>query len=65
MIISAKLGDKYGRKQMFILAVLGFALSSLAIGLSVPTTVVIAFRTIQEIFGALYDKFFSTYQDSL
>src|SRR5271167_1462608 len=33
LIFGGKLGDQYGRRKMFLIAVTGFALSSLAVGL--------------------------------
>jgi len=53
MILPAKLGDKFGRKLIFIIGVLGFALSSFAIGVSNSVGAFIAFRAVQGIFGAL------------
>jgi EmrB/QacA subfamily drug resistance transporter len=53
LVLAGKLGDKFGRKATFIFGVTGFALSSLAIGLSGSAVHIITFRVIQGIFGAL------------
>jgi EmrB/QacA subfamily drug resistance transporter len=53
LVLVGKLGDKFGRKKMFIIGVTGFAASSLAIGLSGSAEFVIMYRVIQGIFGAM------------
>ena len=53
LIVGGKLGDRYGRRRMFLIGVVGFALSSVAIGLIGSITGVIAFRVLQGAFGAL------------
>ncbi len=53
LIVGGKLGDRYGRRRMFLIGVIGFALASVAIGLVGSITGVIAFRVLQGIFGAL------------
>ena len=53
LIVGGKLGDRYGRRRMFLIGVIGFALSSVAIGLIGSITGVIAFRVLQGAFGAL------------
>lgn len=53
MIISGKLGDRFGRKRMFILGTIGFGVTSLGIGLCSSVTVFIVLRIIQGVFGAL------------
>ncbi len=47
------LGDRYGRRLVFLIGVAGFALSSLAVGEIGSTTGVIAFRAVQGMFGAM------------
>jgi EmrB/QacA subfamily drug resistance transporter len=47
------LGDKYGRKRMFLTGLAIFTLASLGCGLSANTTQLIVFRFIQGIGGAL------------
>ncbi|GAB3157184.1 MFS transporter [Micromonospora sonneratiae] len=53
LIIGGKLGDGYGRRRVFVIGVVGFALASLGCGLSPSTPVLIAFRVLQGFAGAL------------
>ena len=53
LIVGGKIGDRYGRKRIFLIGVVGFALSSVAIGLVGTIAGVIAFRVVQGAFGAL------------
>ena len=57
LITIGKLGDRFGHKKVFLTGVTGFALSSAAIGLSGPVAssigLVIAFRVLQGVFGAM------------
>ena len=53
LILGGKLGDRFGRRRMFLVGVIGFALSSLAIGLAPNIDLVIALRCLQGAFGAL------------
>ena len=57
LITIGKLGDRFGHKKVFMTGVTGFALSSAAIGLSgtVASSIglVIAFRVLQGVFGAM------------
>jgi EmrB/QacA subfamily drug resistance transporter len=53
LILAGKLGDRYGRRKMFLIGVVGFALTSLGIGLIGSTGGVIALRALQGAFGAL------------
>jgi EmrB/QacA subfamily drug resistance transporter len=57
LITMGKLGDRFGHKKVFLTGVAGFALSSAAIGLSgtiaSSIAMVIAFRLVQGIFGAM------------
>ena len=53
LIPAGKLGDRYGRRAMFLTGVVGFALTSLAVGLSSSIGMVIVFRTLQGVAGAL------------
>jgi EmrB/QacA subfamily drug resistance transporter len=53
LILAGKLGDRYGRRRMFLIGVVGFGLSSAGIGLIGSTTGVIALRVLQGAFGAL------------
>jgi EmrB/QacA subfamily drug resistance transporter len=57
LITIGKLGDRFGHKKVFLTGVTGFALSSAAIGLSGTIAgsigLVIAFRVLQGVFGAM------------
>ncbi|MFH8753726.1 MFS transporter [Streptomyces rimosus] len=53
LILGGKLGDRFGRRTYYLIGVAGFALASVAIGLSGSIEGVIAFRAVQGFFGAL------------
>ncbi|MDT9692210.1 MFS transporter [Streptomyces sp. P9(2023)] len=53
LITAGKLGDRFGHRQTFLIGIAGFAASSAAIGLSESINLVIAFRVLQGLFGAL------------
>src|SRR6266568_4769912 len=57
LIAAGKAGDRFGHKKVFTIGVAGFAASSAAIGLSGSIagsiTLVIAFRALQGVFGAM------------
>ena len=57
LITIGKFGDRFGHKKVFVTGIIGFALVSAAIGLSGITaksiSLVIAFRVVQGIFGAM------------
>ena len=53
LITAGKLGDRFGHKKIFITGIAGFALTSLAIGLSPAIGWVIGFRVLQGLFGAM------------
>lgn len=53
LIPAGKLGDRYGRRLMFLIGVAGFGASSLGVGLIGTTTGVIVLRVLQGAFGAL------------
>jgi EmrB/QacA subfamily drug resistance transporter len=57
LITIGKVGDRFGHKKIFLIGVAGFALSSAAIGLSgtIASSIglVIAFRVLQGVFGAM------------
>ncbi len=50
--VTGWLADRYGRKELFITALLGFTLSSLACGLAWNLNSMVGFRIFQGIFGA-------------
>jgi EmrB/QacA subfamily drug resistance transporter len=53
LIVGGKLGDKYGRKKVFVVGIVGFALTSLGCALSPSIGVLIFFRVLQGVTGAL------------
>ncbi|MGW0334799.1 MFS transporter [Streptomyces sp. NPDC003011] len=53
LITAGKLGDRFGHRQTFLIGVVGFAAASGAIGLSSSIALVIVFRVLQGLFGAL------------
>ncbi|WP_149549736.1 MFS transporter [Streptomyces marokkonensis] len=53
LITAGKLGDRFGHRQTFLIGVVGFAAASGAIGLSDSIALVIVFRVLQGLFGAL------------
>ena len=53
LITSGRLGDRYGRRRMFLLGAAGFTAASVACGLSVTPGMLIAARLVQGSFGAV------------
>lgn len=53
LITAGKLGDRFGHRQTFLIGVVGFAAASAAIGFSSSVVLVITFRVLQGLFGAL------------
>nr|AIA14412.1 drug resistance MFS transporter, drug:H+ antiporter-2 (14 Spanner) (DHA2) family [uncultured bacterium] len=53
LIISARLGDLIGRKQMFVVGMAGFTLASLLCGLAPTPGLLIAARVLQGLLGAV------------
>ncbi len=53
LVFGGKLGDRFGRRKMFFIGVVGFAAASIGIGLAGTVAGVIALRTLQGVFGAL------------
>ncbi|MCW2883001.1 MAG: Sugar phosphate permease-like protein [Sphaerisporangium sp.] len=53
LITAGKLGDLFGHKRVFLVGIAGFALTSLAIGLTSSISMLITFRVLQGLFGAL------------
>ncbi|MHB2028570.1 MAG: MFS transporter [Acidimicrobiales bacterium] len=53
LIPMGMLGDRFGRRRLFLIGVVGFALSSLAVSEIGSVTGVIAFRAVQGVFGAI------------
>ncbi|OON76669.1 MFS transporter [Streptomyces tsukubensis] len=53
LITAGKLGDRFGHRQTFLIGIAGFALASGAIGFSGSVSLVVTFRVLQGLFGAL------------
>jgi EmrB/QacA subfamily drug resistance transporter len=53
LITAGRLGDRFGHKTIYLIGVVGFAASSGVIGLSRSIGLVITFRVVQGVFGAL------------
>jgi EmrB/QacA subfamily drug resistance transporter len=53
LILGARLGDRYGRRLLFIIGAAGFTLCSLGCGISTSTGMLVGFRLAQGAFGAL------------
>lgn len=53
LIFGGKLGDRFGRRDMFFIGVAGFALTSVGIGMIGTVAGVITLRALQGVFGAL------------
>lgn len=53
LILAGALGDRYGRRRMFIVGLAGFGASSLACGLAPTMELLIGARLVQGAFGAL------------
>ncbi|WP_308403064.1 MFS transporter [Streptomyces sp. BV286] len=53
LVLAGRLGDRYGHRRVFTVGVLGFALTSAAIGLAPGIGWVVALRVVQGAFGAL------------
>jgi EmrB/QacA subfamily drug resistance transporter len=53
LLVGARLGDRYGKRRIFLIGIAGFTLASLAAGASVDPVMLIAARLFQGGFGAL------------
>lgn len=53
LITAGKLGDRFGHRQTFLIGVVGFAAASAVIGVAGSVGLIIAFRVVQGVFGAL------------
>lgn len=53
LVLGGRLGDKYGRRRLFMIGIVGFTAASIACGIAPdPATIVVA-RLVQGAFGAL------------
>ncbi len=53
LLVGARLGDRYGKRRIFLIGIAGFTLASLAAGLAADPVMLIAARLAQGGFGAL------------
>lgn len=53
LVVGGRLGDRFGKRRIFLIGIAGFTLASLACGLSVNPAMLIAARLAQGGFGAL------------
>jgi EmrB/QacA subfamily drug resistance transporter len=53
LVIGGRLGDRYGKRRLFLVGITGFTAASALCGLSVDPTMIIIGRLIQGSFGAL------------
>jgi EmrB/QacA subfamily drug resistance transporter len=53
LVVGGRLGDKFGRRRLFLIGLTGFTLASFACGLAFDPASVIGFRLLQGAFGAL------------
>lgn len=51
LVLAGKLGDRFGRRVVFLIGIAGFGLTSLAIGLAHPIPAIVGLRLAQGIFG--------------
>jgi EmrB/QacA subfamily drug resistance transporter len=53
LVPGGRLGDKFGRKRLFLFGVVGFTAASVACGLAISSEMIILARVLQGAFGAL------------
>jgi len=53
LVVGGRLGDRYGKRRIFLVGISGFTVASLMCGLAVDPAMIIAGRLIQGSFGAL------------
>lgn len=53
LVVGGRLGDKFGRRRMFLVGLIGFTLASIGCGLALGPEMFIAGRLVQGAFGAL------------
>ena len=53
LILGGRLGDRFGRRQLFLVGLIGFTVASLACAVSPTIGVLVAARLVQGLFGAL------------
>jgi EmrB/QacA subfamily drug resistance transporter len=53
LVVGGRLGDRYGKRRIFLIGIAGFTLASLGCGLAADPTMLVAARLVQGGFGAL------------
>jgi EmrB/QacA subfamily drug resistance transporter len=53
LILGGKLGDRYGRRMFYVMGIVGFTLASIGCALSSSTGMLIGFRVLQGVAGAM------------
>lgn len=53
LVLGGRLGDKFGRKRLFLIGFVGFTVASVVCGLATTPTMIILARMLQGAFGAL------------
>jgi len=53
LVVGGRLGDRYGKRKMFLIGIAGFTIASLLCGLAVNPTMMVTGRLVQGGFGAL------------
>ncbi|MFF1823449.1 MFS transporter [Kribbella sp. NPDC058245] len=53
LVVGGRLGDRFGRRRLFLIGITGFTLASVACGLAFDPTSIIVARLIQGAFGAV------------
>ncbi|MDX6282575.1 MAG: hypothetical protein QOH03_3646 [Kribbellaceae bacterium] len=53
LVVGGRLGDRYGRRRLFLIGIAGFTLASVACGLAFDPTSIIVARLVQGAFGAV------------
>ena len=53
LVVGGRLGDRYGKRMMYLIGIAAFTIASAICGLSVSPTMIVVGRLIQGSFGAL------------
>ncbi|MDM4761987.1 MFS transporter [Galbitalea sp. SE-J8] len=53
LVVGGRLGDRYGKRRLFLIGIAGFTLASLAAGVSIDPAMLVGARLVQGGFGAL------------
>jgi EmrB/QacA subfamily drug resistance transporter len=51
LVLAGKLGDKFGRRRVFLIGIAGFGLASLLTGFATPVVLIVVLRAVQGVFG--------------